>query len=103
MTAEIGNINVTQISSINFRAPEADLVLDHNVVVIFHWVVFGVLNQMVDLFGIVTNIMNIICFFKQGFAEPVNVSFVGILHCFSLTFDIHLLTLNCNQLHLTYT
>lgn len=37
------------------------------------WVFFTILCQAVDLFGIGMNVINIVCFIKQGFKEPVNV------------------------------
>ncbi|CAG5121617.1 unnamed protein product, partial [Candidula unifasciata] len=38
------------------------------------WLVFAVLCQLIDIFGTITNVVNIICFVKQGFKDPVNVS-----------------------------
>lgn len=44
---------------------------------IFQWIVFAVMNQLVDIFGTVANIINIICFVKQGFKDSVNISLLG--------------------------
>ncbi|CAG5117984.1 unnamed protein product, partial [Candidula unifasciata] len=41
---------------------------------IFIWVVLTVVCQALCLFGISTNIINIICFVKQGFKDPINIS-----------------------------
>lgn len=49
---------------------------------ICQWVVFCVACEVVSVFGVGTNIVNIICFVKQGFKEPVNVSFLGTVHIF---------------------
>lgn len=45
---------------------------------IFTLVVFSTLCQAVNVFGIVTNSINIVCFVKQGFKESINVSLLGI-------------------------
>lgn len=34
---------------------------------------------MIDVFGLGTNSVNIICFVSQGFKEPVNISLAGII------------------------
>lgn len=44
---------------------------------IFNWVVLAVLLQVIDLFGITTNAINIICFARQGFDDPINISLIG--------------------------
>lgn len=53
------------------------LVLDDNMALILQWILFPVLCQTIDIFGTGTNIVNIICFVKQGFNDPVNVSLLG--------------------------
>lgn len=58
--------DMTQVASIS-----------HNDLVIYQWVIFTFLCQSIVLFGIVTNIINIICFVKQGFTDPVNISLMG--------------------------
>lgn len=44
---------------------------------IFNWVVLAVLLQVIDVFGITTNAINIICFARQGFDDPINISLIG--------------------------
>lgn len=44
---------------------------------IFMWLVYGVMCQIIGVFGILTNIINIICFIKQDFKDSVNVSLFG--------------------------
>lgn len=44
---------------------------------IFHWIVLTGLCQFIAMSGIVTNIINIICFMKQGFGDPVTISLLG--------------------------
>jgi hypothetical protein len=51
--------------------------IPNNVSIITQWILYSVLCQLICVFGIVTNIVNIICFVKQGFKDPVNVSFMG--------------------------
>lgn len=46
-------------------------------VLIFTWVVFEGLCQMINIFGIVTNVINIICFIRQHFKDSVNISLLG--------------------------
>lgn len=41
------------------------------------WLVTGICPP-IAVFGVVANIINIICFVKQGFRDPVNISFVGM-------------------------
>lgn len=47
---------------------------------IFQWVCCAVLGQILALLGIVTNVMNICCFVKQGFRDTVNISLLGDLN-----------------------
>lgn len=42
------------------------------------WFLFTFICQVIDIFGASTNIINIICFIKQGFKDPVNVSLLGM-------------------------
>lgn len=44
----------------------------------FSWFVYGAVCPALDVFGIFTNIINIICFIKQGFQDSVNVSLFGM-------------------------
>lgn len=60
----------------NPKAPDISEISDE-AVLIFTWVVFGVLCQVIDVVGIVTNIVNIICFVKQGVKDSVNISLLG--------------------------
>lgn len=51
--------------------------IDYETLTIFIWAAYSVLIQIVDVFGVGTNIINIVCFIKQGFKEPVNISLLG--------------------------
>lgn len=51
-------------------------VSDH-ATVIFKWIIIAGAGQLLDVCGIVSNIINIICFVKQGFKEPINISLFG--------------------------
>ncbi|CAG5130212.1 unnamed protein product, partial [Candidula unifasciata] len=44
---------------------------------ICQWIIYTVVCQFIDVFGIATNIINIICFIKQGFKDSVNISLLG--------------------------
>lgn len=45
---------------------------------IVKWVILTGVCQVINMFGIVTNIINIVCFVKQGFQDPVNISLLGM-------------------------
>ncbi|CAG5130213.1 unnamed protein product, partial [Candidula unifasciata] len=55
---------------------EPDALINQRVVVIIQWIFFSVLCQIIDVAGIGANIINIICFVKQGCKDPVNVSLI---------------------------
>lgn len=44
---------------------------------LFQWICNAIVCQSIDLFGTFSNIINIICFVKQGFNDPVNISLLG--------------------------
>lgn len=46
---------------------------------LFQWICNGVICQIIDIFGTVTNIINMICFIKQGFTDPVNITLFGMI------------------------
>lgn len=64
----------------------SDLYISEELERIFTWVVYGVLCQLIGIFGIVTNVINIICFIKQDFKSTVNINLLGkkIMALFSL-------------------
>lgn len=51
--------------------------VDVQVTEIYIWVLCTVACQVVNVFGVVTNIINIMCFIKQGFKDAVNISLLG--------------------------
>lgn len=57
----------------------------------FIWIICGAVIQTVNLFGIVSNAINIMCFAKQGLKEAINISFLGK--------DVHLKSYQYNVLH----
>lgn len=63
----------------NYSAPLVSDIpaIDYGTLTIFSWAAYAVVIQMVDVFGVGTNIINIVCFIKQGFREPVNISLLG--------------------------
>jgi hypothetical protein len=52
-------------------------IFSDEIAIIFQWLTFSTLCQAVAVFGIGSNIVNIICFIKQGFKDPINISFLG--------------------------
>lgn len=54
-----------------------DMPLSDRVVLILQWVVLATVSQLTDICGIRANIINIVCFVKQGFKDTVNVTFLG--------------------------
>lgn len=40
--------------------------------------IYTVMCQTVNIFGTVTNIINIICFVKQGFKDSINITLLGM-------------------------
>ncbi|CAG5126558.1 unnamed protein product, partial [Candidula unifasciata] len=57
---------------------ESKFLLSYHVLTICYWVIYTGLCQTISIFGVLTNIINIICFVKQGFKESVNVSLLGM-------------------------
>lgn len=51
--------------------------IDGHTMLIFTYVVYAFVCQAIALSGIVTNILNIICFVKQGFKDSVNISLLS--------------------------
>lgn len=67
-----GNISVFQVASFETSAISPETMR------VFNWVVFSVVCQMINIFGIATNVINIVCFVRQGFKDSVNVSLLGL-------------------------
>lgn len=70
------------------EAESSDKVISDQGLLISQWVLFALICQAMDIFGTVTNVINIICFIKQGFKDPVNVSFFGktaVAHSYKCT------------------
>lgn len=60
--------------------PTSDTVDDilAHIALVCTWVLYSVVCQIINIFGIVTNIINILCFVKQGFKDSINVSLLGM-------------------------
>lgn len=54
-----------------------DLVISEKAIQIYTWVVFAAICNIINIFGITTNIINIMCFLQQGLKESVITS-VGL-------------------------
>lgn len=57
----------------------AAFIVDDRTMQIYTYLMFTALCQTINVFGIVTNVINIICFVKQGFTDAINVSLIGML------------------------
>lgn len=71
--------NVTNVTAV-FDPGEWDVVTDQFRLV-FQIVNFVFICEIIDLFGTGTNIVNIVCFAKQGLKDPVNISLLGDCDC----------------------
>lgn len=83
MTLALGDsssISTDVVSHIERTEKESKLILSYEVLIICYWIIYTVLCQTISIFGIFTNIINIVCFVKQGFKESVNVSLLGKAH-----------------------
>lgn len=70
--------NISHAASSSFSDGHlTDLFLSNETTLILQWIIYNIVCQAIDLLGIVTNIINIICFVKQGFKETTNISLLG--------------------------
>lgn len=70
---------MSQIGNISKQENYATTFINDNLVLqISTYVLFTALCQLICIFGVVTNSINIVCFVKQGIKDPINVSFIGI-------------------------
>lgn len=51
--------------------------VDEHIVLLFSWTIYSVVCQDIDVFGITTNIVNVIGFTKQGFKDTINISLLS--------------------------
>lgn len=63
---------------------ESYTTLSDEATVILQYLLFTVLCQGIDIFGVGSVIVNTICFIKQGFKDQVNVSLLGITLAISI-------------------
>lgn len=52
-------------------------IVSSEITVILQWIIWSTIPQIVIVCGIVGNVINIVCFVRQGFKDSVNVTFVG--------------------------
>ncbi|CAG5126086.1 unnamed protein product, partial [Candidula unifasciata] len=72
MATEVLATVVSEVAIYNVSTASSDV--SYEARLIFQWICFAIVCELVDIFGTATNIINIICFIKQGFRDPVNVS-----------------------------
>lgn len=80
---EIQNESTFVVDSLGKSEPEYQNIIDASglsdeAILIYTWVIYGVLCPGIDIFGVVTNILNIICFIKQEFKDSINISLFGM-------------------------
>ncbi|CAG5115103.1 unnamed protein product, partial [Candidula unifasciata] len=51
----------------------SDSFISDKAIIIFQYVMITVICQFINIFGVGTNIINIMCFAKQGFNDSVNI------------------------------
>lgn len=72
----VSNLTNTSLSSVRITLEPSGLI-SSQAALIAQWIIYTVACNAIDIFGISTNIINIICFVKQGFNDPVNISLLG--------------------------
>lgn len=77
---ELNNItkSILVVVSTNITDDTGDVLISDAATMILYWIIYTFLCQVIDVFGTTTNIINIVCFVKQGFKDPVNVSLLGM-------------------------
>lgn len=67
------------MQGINHTTPQTphDSLVSRYGVTIFNWIVWAAIAQVVVVFGITSNIINMVCFVNQGFKDSINVSLTG--------------------------
>ncbi|CAG5117002.1 unnamed protein product, partial [Candidula unifasciata] len=62
----------------SLQATSLEPLLSDSLTAVLCYVTYCVLSQLICLFGVVSNIISIVCFIKQGFKDPANASFFGL-------------------------
>ncbi|BFZ07960.1 hypothetical protein BsWGS_10999 [Bradybaena similaris] len=52
--------------------------VSNETLLVFQWIAYCVVCQVINMLGVISNIINIACFIKQGFKESVNISLLGL-------------------------
>ncbi|CAG5130215.1 unnamed protein product, partial [Candidula unifasciata] len=71
-TINVSHIYIIIVDDTASQAQSVALISDE-IITILKWIVYTVVCQLVNGFGIVTNIINIACFIKQGFKDTTNI------------------------------
>lgn len=75
----LSNLNQAYHGYVDSPETSRTTFIGNDVVGILQWIIWATLPQVIIGCGIVGNVINIICFVKQGFRDTVNVTFVGKL------------------------
>lgn len=74
-------VNVSQASIISVDCivldPQSDTVISDELIIILKWVIYTCVCQLINGFGVVSNVINMICFIKQGFKDTTNICLMG--------------------------
>lgn len=81
------SISVDEVFSLEMHVVEHSTVTPYSIDpisdtarLIFQWICYSVLGEVIAVFGITTNVINVICFVKQGFKDTVNISLLGSVY-----------------------
>lgn len=61
----------------NYSTLPGHLLVDGLTTEICTYLLYCFISQTIAVFGVFTNIINIMCFMKQGFSETINISLLG--------------------------
>lgn len=78
MSLQASEYSLNFSSYVSSLDSQEDVIFNMTAIIMFHWIVWGILSQLVVVFGISSNIINVVCFVKQGFKESINVSLTGV-------------------------
>lgn len=78
------NMSQTEFSEGGYQNSFQTFISDE-VRIYFQWIGYSIVCELIDVFGTASNIINIVCFLKMGFKDPVNISLLGNVHSCFLT------------------
>lgn len=92
VSVSVAGTELTTYSLRNVTDTDMEALPSDQATSICQWIMDTVICQLIDVFGIGTNIINMMCFIKQGFKDSVNVSLFGrVIHVWDTNVKIHVL------------